>query len=254
MKLPRRALFLTCLSVVALVACGGSTPPPAAPTSADASATVAPSKVVSCIDSNEKDCMTKCDAGDMESCVRIAETIRFGNALIAADAARGFALLKRACDKNVGKACYWLADQDKATKQAAIDRARPLVLEDCKRGDAASCQIAGDLAMMGNQEAEQKKFEARSNELYAKACNDGDYNGCGMAIGPFYDKKDWAGGLPFVTKGCEHDDPESCKWLAGQYSDGLGVPKDPKRGRELYQKACRLGSDASCAAAAKAAP
>lgn len=239
----------------ALVACGGGAPPPAkaggdtSAASTGSTTTAAAPKVVSCVDSNEKDCMTKCDAGDMESCVRIAETIRFGSANIKPDMPRGYALLKRACDKNVGKACYWLSDQDKATKKEAVEKAKPLVLADCNRGDAASCQIYADYAMLANQEAEQKKFEVRANELYAKACNDGDYNACGMAIGPYYDKKDWAGGLPFVTKGCEHDDPESCKWLAGQYAEALGVPKDPKRARELYEKACKLGSAASCDAA-----
>jgi TPR repeat protein len=35
-------------------------------------------------------------------------------------------------------------------------------------------------------------------------------------------------------------------WLGNMYMIGLGVPKNPSRAEQAYQKACDLGNAASC--------
>lgn len=224
--------------------------PAAAPATATEAAPAAPATTapsLPCLDGDVAGCSTRCDGGDLESCVRLAETYRFGNANARPDKAKAVALLRRACDGKVGKACYWLASTGEPSQKAAlVARASPLITGDCDRGDAASCEVAADLAMLAKDGARETALRARAEELYGKACNAGDATACGSYAAHFYATKDYAGAVPMLAKGCDAGDAESCKWLASQYAEGLGVKGDAKRAQALYRRACERGSEAAC--------
>jgi TPR repeat protein len=248
----RPGFLVVCAALV--VGCASSNNPSVTPASTAAASSTASASassssdaplatLVSCIQANAEDCNAKCEAGDMESCVRLAERYRFGDSKLPANKAKAYALLRRACASKIGKACYWGAGADKSTEASQVAAAKPLVVADCDHGDPESCSIEGDLAA---NEADGNKLHARADDLYGKKCAAGDMNECSMAAGALFAKKDWANAVPLLTRGCDAGDPESCKFLAALYLEGDGVAKDAKRGKELRKKACALGSDAAC--------
>ena len=52
--------------------------------------------------------------------------------------------------------------------------------------------------------------------------------------------------VPWLTRGCELNDADSCAVLGKWYDEGTGVDWDADKGKALLKKACELGAQSAC--------
>ncbi len=62
-----------------------------------------------CVDDDADGCKAKCDAGQLESCVRLALLYEEGNAKVQKNVAEARRVLGMACDAKFARACFRLA-------------------------------------------------------------------------------------------------------------------------------------------------
>ncbi|MFO0566271.1 MAG: tetratricopeptide repeat protein [Polyangiaceae bacterium] len=229
-----------------------------------------------CKSGDAKDCKTQCDAGSIESCVRLAA--------VTPSATDANALLTRGCDAGLAGACADLGDRKLRTDQAAglallekscalgeawvcwntglwflegravpqdENKAAYLVQRGCALGYAPACASHGDLLIAGRG---VKQDVARGLSTYQKLCDNGQAYYCHQ-LGSIYatDRKaladmrlpapasvtrDVARGVTVWEQGCALGSLWSCA-LAGQhYLAGDGVKKDPTRAQQLFERGC----------------
>jgi TPR repeat protein len=159
-------------------------------------------------------CSTACDAGDIPSCAT------FGH-LAADKAGKDECLppLQKACDANVGQACFDLAEclRVRAMKPgrggqftAAKGEREPVIRKACDLGyGVACCSVATD-------------YEKEN-------------------VAPFKDKC-----VKLTQKNCDDGDADVCAFTAILYEVGRDVPKSAKKAAALYKKACDGGSANGC--------
>jgi TPR repeat protein len=177
-----------------------------------ASAQPAPSSAAPAC-SDAAGCLAACDRNEALGCWYAAGLVHQGTG-VPADRPKAFALATRACDLGYAEACgmaMQLLDQGDG---ATPDPARSLAYGDraCDAGVGVACFNVG-LKYLG---------------------------GKGAAL-------DTARALDRFLRGCDHGGPAgACAKAAEILERADGVPHDPKRAAELYDKACRGDSPTSC--------
>ena len=129
MKTWGTAIFVTSALglAVSLFACGGHpVPPPLASAKA-------------CQDGNVSTCSSECDAGNAQSCYRLAAAAEVGQD--GTDSRRAESLYKKACDAGYPQACARLGLAYKNGDFGSEDepRAKPLLEKGCAGGVAIAC-------------------------------------------------------------------------------------------------------------------
>ena len=243
---------------VLLLGCGSSSAAPAAPAAKEAApATTPTTTVLPCVNDDEKGCTSKCEGGELESCVRLARIYAFGNANVAENTDGARTHYSKACDGGIAKACYWLASSYKHSKPANPDKAEQLDKQAlqglpaaCDGGDGESCQVLADVYRAGlgvsKDEARAVELEKRAHEHAKRACEAGDASECTAHGTNLVSAKDFTKAAAAFQKGCDGGDGGSCSFLAALYDEGAGVKADPDKARTFFELACRRGHEGSC--------
>jgi TPR repeat protein len=259
------------LATAFLLACGGAPSQPAASSPAAPASTEPPSASASppdtggapaahpCIDGDVNGCASKCDSGELESCVRLARIYSFGGPGVPVDLAKARDLQVRGCDQSYARACYSLAGtfelgrgnpKDPGRAKALYTKAFGLLTKACDASDGESCAILADMYMIGNvapkDSSKETALRTRATELRRRACDGGDASECFMSGADLLAAKDAAGAAAYLQKGCDAGDADSCRLLGQMYLEGTGVTKDPSKARALFKKACDAGSADAC--------
>lgn len=192
-----------------------STAPHAAP--ALAKPAEAPPKSACEIDAASVEC--KCNSGDTDACLRIAETERrHGNHDVAIASVLGM------CQSGVPLACFVGA---KYMKQLHVD------------------------SRLGTTPAQ---LTARGQSLYDEKCAANEHALCveyaRLLLQGRYVATNLARGRELVEHECAADQPRACLLLGNMYVSGQGVKRDPKKGLALLEQACTKGGGAACTALA----
>jgi uncharacterized protein len=112
----------------------------------------------------------------------------------------------------------------------------------CKPGAADACiKIADELYAK-----DAKIFPTLAAQLYRTACGDKNAHACNRASEFEVIGKNWEKVREYGSKGCELSNAEACYRVGVTEMHGDGTPKNETKGRELFKKACDLGSNSGC--------
>lgn len=188
-----------------------------------------------------------CAGGDGAACLRAANAKGHAHAG-KRDAAAVTALLERGCGLADGAACGALATAVREGDGVVANpgRALELVTRACSLGAPASCRDLADAYTRGSGVAPDPD---RALAAITRACDLGDAPACDR-MGEDYaygvrQAPDLPRGLALMTRACTLDSAR-CYSLAYAYVAGDLVPRDRKRGMELFVRACEAGDSASC--------
>jgi len=114
----------------------------------------------------------------------------------------------------------------------------------CEKQDPIACS---NLAGIHNENKDYYK----SYNYFIKACNLAHAPACNSASMLIYKKLLTVDNpnqtmLNLDSNSCEMNDKIGCSNLAYDYSIGIGTTKDPKKAKQYYKKACKLGHKNSC--------
>lgn len=210
---------------------------------------------------------SKCQGGDGEMCVALAEK-------------GDIEWLKSACEKQVGYACW--AAGEYYEKKNDVKQSMLWYQKGCDVGDMPSCLVSGFLYKKAKNHSQAFRFYAKACdggvmeacynlgalyqkglgvkqdgakalEFYTKACDGGVGKGTGcLRLGEFYYfgrlgvSKDFVKARNYYTKGCELDNASACFNLAIMYEEGEGGVENSERAFDLYGKACDLDYGEGC--------
>ena len=101
------------------------------------------------------------------------------------------------------------------------------------------------------EEAFDKYDFKRAAELFKKACNDGNKQGCYNSAFIYYNgygeiKKDYTKAIELYNKSCDSKYGEACYMLGTSYEFGKGVIQDSSKAKEFYIKSCDNGYIEGC--------
>lgn len=156
---------------------------------------------------------SKCNNGDISSCIKIAK----GFNSINSD--KKYKFYEKACEFDDLEACQILIYDKK------FDRDENYYLNKI-------CELGNDYKICFEQ-AEKLTLSsdfldnAKADEYYEKACNGGFYLSCDI-------------------KKCKDNNADSCFNLGYNYYSGNKIERDYKKSREYYEKACNLNHLQSC--------
>lgn len=200
--------------------CGCKKPPEHRP--------VAPVRATKCMAALEdivriSQCDQECAAGDAEACGISATRYRDG-VRVRRDRGIGLARGLRGCELGSARACavvasfYEGADPDQ--REIFERRARARGEVECEAGRASSCGTLSYAVLrpLGDEKPDQAKSDFAAERA-----------------------------LMLKRTGCDRGDWYSCRQLAFANSLGIfGLAKSPDTGRDLFEKACRLGDPSAC--------
>ena len=184
-----------------------------------------------------------CSMGEPRACANLGAAFDRGDG-VAKDRDRARKLFEWACSGGNIRAClnrghHYEKLQDQPTEAARFFQ------QACSLMDGEGCYNVGRLREIG---AIGDKDETGALAMYETACVAKYGEGC-SAAGRILE----ASGMvkpahELFTKACNLYDVEGCLALAGQYEVGRGVEQNYRRAAELYQPMCEAGEAVSCAA------
>jgi len=195
-----------------------------------------------------------CSEGDAAGCREAGLAYATGRG-VARDFDQAEQLLKKACAAKDAEACYDLfylyAERPAPPPRRSDDRT---YAEGCAAGVINDCAGLGRLHLMGMTGGAPDPRRAR--ELFTKACDAGDGEGC-FGLAGIYDlglgvPRDRRRSAALLGALCGRSQPEACQGLGLRYKagfddDGAGWKR---AGLELDTRACKAGLPAACAALA----
>jgi TPR repeat protein len=161
---------------------------------------------------------------------------------------RGLAMLRQSCDRQDAFSCAELGEYLSRTDSAPGDKdaGKKLLVDTCHQVAGWACLASGRL------QDESGECGAACKKLEQRGCDGGDPFACyelGMALAEEpdpYGSGNAVHASALYQKACDLDLAPACHNLAWQYLHGTGAPLDEPRGRELEDKACRLGDSMAC--------
>jgi uncharacterized protein len=159
------------------------------------------------------------------------------------------------CSQGVGRACYYMATFQRFGRGglfASDTEAARYLRQACDLGLADACNDLGLAHQTGRGVAQDLEAAAASLQ---KACDRDMGRGC-YNLGLLEEQrrgeqhpsatKAFRKAILLFRRDCDAGDFDSCGLLGYMYAQGLGVGKDPRRARELFQWACEKGSAIGC--------
>ncbi len=174
-----------------------------------------------CNRNDAEDCKKQCDAGNLPSCHNYANlaVVSFGKDVSAAQTKtdEGIAIdyWKKACDGDVGEACYELGSQlltGGGGRPANVVQGEAVLVKGCNLGNADACYAVAYYSLKDS--------------------------------GPL--PKDAIKGMSFTERACKLGEKVACSELGEYYFTGKHVAKDPKVGDRLMSQFCAQGDAAAC--------
>ena len=152
------------------------------------------------------------------------------------------------CDGGDAEACMDLAES--LVMSDAVEEAVELYMQSCELGAADGCVIVGDAHFMGIPD-ETVETKERGLEAFAEACRlDADSEGC-VALAHHrargaQELRDVEAGLEVLRDGCERDGGRTCRSLGRYYYEGQAVDKDRERAHRYSERGCVLKDPEAC--------
>jgi TPR repeat protein len=259
---------------LALVACGGSTPPvdvptgssSASPTGGGASGSKS-SQVAEppCTELDFEACKAACERGTARACTFAARAVDEDRRGVAAQKSQIVDLLQKACDGGDPEGCRELGhayrEGDRVAKDPAkadgfYKKALATFKRDCDAGRATGCDLLGHMTSQGwgvaQDEEGGKRLRKQAVEIWEHACGPTDPASCAVAGDAYrvgvWATEDPAHGSELLHRGCDAGDPKSCFLLGLDLQFGTkGAAKDPAAAAKLHRKACDAGLLTACA-------
>lgn len=181
-----------------------------------------------------------CRLSDKDGC-RLAATMLTRGDGTERNPARAVGLLDSGCNTGDMRACLGLATMNGVGLGVPLDpmRAHELAKKACEGGVKAAC---------GAGSADPSLRQELPPEIEI-ACRAKDPNACIALGGILFGRGEFVAAAPALQIACASGHPWSCSQLATAYLlGGRGVPKDAKRARELFQKACADRERSACEA------
>jgi TPR repeat protein len=123
-------------------------------------------------------------------------------------------------------------------KGASAAKGAALLEKACTEKLAPACTVLGYVYLNGRGVAADAK---RAEAAYAAGCELGDDDGCIGAADVhsrgLLGEVDHASAIPLLAKACARGSGRACVLLAEKYAGALGTAEDPAKARELYAKA-----------------
>jgi beta-lactamase hcpA (cysteine-rich 28 kDaprotein) len=112
-----------------------------------------------------------------------------------------------------------------------------------------SIGFSKDLIELGIEAYEKGDYQ-KAGQLYQKACDGGNADGC-YNLGLLYVsgrgvKQDYQKAVKLFKKDCDSGNAEGCYNLGVSYNNGKGVKQDFYTAKQYYGKACDLGLQLGC--------
>jgi len=112
-----------------------------------------------------------------------------------------------------------------------------------------SIGFSKDLIELGIEAYEKGDYQ-KAAQLYQKACDGGNSDGC-YNLGLLYVsgrgvKQDYQKAVKLFKKDCDSGNAEGCYNLGVAYNNGKGVKQDFYTAKQYYGKACDLGLQLGC--------
>jgi len=224
-----------------------------------------------------------CTGGSMPACSSLGALLAQSGD--ATEAARGHALMRRACAAPIGTNCtdWGLAHAEGWGVPRDMRQAALLFHKACSAHEASGCASYAELMQSGEGGVPVDLKGAM--QLFSKACSQGSFRAChgvGMALLEGRGvAKQAAEAAPYLHYACDYKFAPACDALAGlldsgqagtnlaeavrlsqfsceqgvasgclrlsnYYERGLGVGRDAGRALELRERACRLGTPSAC--------
>lgn len=188
-----------------------------------------------------------CELGGAEACVRLGGTELEGQGT-PKDQAKALELFKTACEKGSVRGCRAAAGLMLDAEPSDLAGAMPLARKACEGKYDDSCFVLG-IALF----REKKDYKSALSHLEA-ACQDPKFEkrgpACNIAGAIVFDglgmPKDIARGRDLFEKACESKSGDGCFNLANIHTLGQGVPRDAAKGKEFFKQACEHGHKVAC--------
>jgi TPR repeat protein len=185
-----------------------------------------------------------CDLGIADGCAQVGTDLLTGVG-VAMDAAKGRAMLERACTGGSGLSCYNLGVSARdgthgATKDAKA--AYALFEQGCSRGMGAACT---EQAMALSDGIGTKRDAKRAAALAEQACTLAAAQ-CYFAAELLQKAKRHKEARALLDKACGAGSIVACHNLAVMLWDGIGGAKDRPGSTRLFEKACDGGMTKDC--------
>lgn len=120
----------------------------------------------------------------------------------------------------------------------------------CEAGAFVSCAFTGDMLRNGSDGA--TKDSARAYELYTRACQGGELQGCAnrgwLELNGDGTGKNADAALASFAMACNDTTAAGCYGVGVILRGGFGVPKDVDRAADAFGRACAAGASAGCKA------
>lgn len=193
-----------------------------------------------------------CDAGDGDGCNKLSQHYYYGWG-VTRNVEQSNRLLERACQMNDGNSCGVLGAR-RMTDKNAPPTPEVLRLQEraCELNLATSCGILAGWYYAGIGVPKDHDW---AYAMGLKACYEGDRaNGCYVAglvskDGGKRQPKNPVNAVALFAKACELKSVGGCAALAGMYSKGESIPRDPTKAANYARMACELDRN-QCPAAA----
>ena len=179
------------------------------------------------------------------------------------DPKRGVELLERACEQT-GNGCNTLGEVFRWGDGVPRDYARAarLYRRACTVGSSSACSNLASL--YEEKKATPGAGDEPSAELFARMCQSAGQRIACIRLGSLYARGDgvprddakamtsWkriarADVVDGLLAGCDDGAGDDCSAAGFLFSEGLGVPKDRKRGKKLLGRGCAAGDAWGCA-------
>jgi TPR repeat protein len=169
------------------------------------------------------------------------------------DAARGIAMLFRACDGGLASSCTFAARRlseaaDDDIKGAPALRTRADLEGSCWMGQGDACYRAGLLFYFGRDAFPRDRTLAA--QAYGRGCDLGDSRACNnlgdaLAYGDGI-ARDVERAASLFDKACHLGEALGCANFGYMAEHGEGIARDAARARALYRDACTTGDAYGC--------
>ena len=189
-----------------------------------------------------------CKDGDIYACSNLGFRYFAANK-VDNDEFKAFNLLNYACDNGEFAACRYVAAFYENEIGVAYDKDKieHLYTLSCNNDDAVSCHKLGLFYFNSNDESQKLK----ANDCLTKGCNYGSVRACSF-LGDLYSagsnglNKDEKKAYELYRRACDGSDANGCYNLAEYYNSGKGISKSRNIAATILVKACELGSIKAC--------
>ncbi len=186
-----------------------------------------------------------CEQADGASCNAAGYMISHGEGA-PRDVSRAVTLGIRACDLEFWQGCRnlgvaWVAVEDPATAA----RGRALLSRACEGGSPSGCHALG-MSLLGGQGGAVDRPTAI--QAFGKSCQLGFAPGCTRYASSLFpgDEDDKIQARNLVEWSCDAGDAEGCGYLGLALRDGLGGPANAAAAIPNFQRACDAGNVGFC--------